>query len=52
MAVLCCLIHVTLPAMNTDPSEFEKRFVIADYTRCIDSSDTSHTGMLTCASWA
>ena len=45
-------LHVTLPAMNTDLSEFEHLFELAGYNGCIGSSDGTHVGMLSCASWA
>ena len=45
-------MHVTLPALNTDPFEFRKLFIMAVLNGCLGSSDATHVGMLSCTFWA
>ena len=40
------------PAINTHVSSQEKVFRMAGFNGCIASSDATHVGMLSCASWA
>ena len=44
--------HVTIPATTTDSSIFESIFASAGFNGCIGSTDGTHIGMHSCASWA
>ena len=45
-------MHVTDAMKNTPISEFEDLFASAGFNGCIGSTDATHVGMLSCASWA
>ena len=51
-STVLCKTHVTLPALNTDPLEFEKLFIMAGFNGYLGSSDATHIGILSCAVWA
>lgn len=44
--------HVTIPATTADSSIFESVFSSAGFNGCIGSTDGTHIGMHSCASWA
>ena len=44
--------YVTIPAKNLSASELEKLFKQAGFNGCIGSSDATHIGMWSCASYA
>ena len=44
--------HVTVPATTTDSKVFESLFASAGFNGCMGSTDGTHIGMHTCATWA
>ena len=51
-STVLCKTYVTLPAVNADPFEFEKPFVITGLNGFLGSTDANHVRMLSCSAWA
>ena len=47
-----CKIHVTLPAVNTNPFGFEKLFTIAGFNEWLCSTNSTHIGIILYSVWA